>query len=116
MPTPVPHRFLATWGVRTPAPRHRGRARRAGGRPGAVGLILMALAAAACGQGGGALATPQADLSTGQALMDLGDLLSQLREENALLQAQVDSLRTVVAKQDTLLRLLAAQAGVPVPP
>jgi len=58
----------------------------------------------------------QGDVPMGQALIELGDALNGVREENALLQAQVDSLRDVVARQDTLLRRLAGAAGVPVAP
>lgn len=58
----------------------------------------------------------QGDVPTGQALIELGDALNGVREENALLQAQVDSLRNVVARQDTLLRRLAGAAGMPVAP
>jgi len=35
--------------------------------------------------------------------------------ENALLQEQIDSLRTAVAKQDTALRRFANLAGMPLP-
>ncbi len=45
--------------------------------------------------------------------MDLGTSVMQLREDNALLQAQIDSLRGAVAYQDTILRQLATQANVP---
>lgn len=45
--------------------------------------------------------------------MDLGNSVMQLREDNAVLQAQIDSLRGAVAYQDTILRQLATQANVP---
>lgn len=70
---------------------------------------LLLLGLASCNAG------PSPDVSTGQALIELGDALNAVREENALLQEQIDSLRTVVARQDTLLRRLAASAGVPAP-
>ncbi len=44
--------------------------------------------------------------------MDLGTLVGQLREENAMLQSQIDSLRGALAYQDTIVRQLAAGAGV----
>lgn len=44
--------------------------------------------------------------------MDLGTLVGELREENSMLQAQIDSLRGVLASQDTIVRELAAGAGV----
>jgi hypothetical protein len=78
--------------------------------------VAAGLAVTACGDGGGGLPSPRGDISTGQALLDIGDLVVQLREENAGLQAQIDSLRDVVVRQDTILRRLALQAGMPVPP
>lgn len=57
-----------------------------------------------------------AQQNTAQALVDLGDEVNAMRQDNAALQQQVDSLATVVARQDTLLRQLAGVAGVPVPP
>ena len=42
-----------------------------------------------------------------------GDGLNDLRQDNAALQQQVDSLRVVVAKQDTVIRQLANLAGMP---
>ena len=43
----------------------------------------------------------------------MADELNASRQQAADLQAQMDSLRTVVAKQDTLLTRLAGMAGVP---
>jgi hypothetical protein len=60
--------------------------------------------------------TPTSDLTSGQAMLDLGSQFVQLREDNAMLQAQIDSLHGVVAYQDTILRRLAAGAGVPMRP
>lgn len=57
-----------------------------------------------------------ASISTSEALMDLGTAVSQLREDNALLQAQIDSLREVTAYQDTIVRQLANLANVAVRP
>jgi hypothetical protein len=51
-------------------------------------------------------------MNTGQALLDLGGQLAQLREDNALLQNQIDSLRGALAYQDTVVRQLAAGAGI----
>lgn len=77
--------------------------------PGAVAVALLS----ACGT---AIPTPTSDMATGQAVLDLGMQLVQLREDNALLQAQIDSLRGVVAYQDSLVRQLAASAGLSVRP
>ena len=57
-----------------------------------------------------------ASISTSEAIMELGAALSQLREDNALLQAQIDSLRGVTAYQDTIVRQLANLANVAVRP
>ena len=57
-----------------------------------------------------------AGINTAQALVELGDALNAVREEQSILQTQVDSLREVVARQDTVLRQVANVAGVPVPP
>jgi hypothetical protein len=72
-------------------------------------------ASVACGTG---LPSPQSEMQTGQAMLDLNQAIVDLGETNAMMQAQVDSLREVVARQDTMLRLIAAQVGVsvPVPP
>ena len=60
--------------------------------------------------------TPPKDvISIQQALQDVADALSEVRESSASLQAQVDSLREVVARQDTILRRLGGATGVAVP-
>ena len=73
--------------------------------------------------GGGLLAScstgmpsPNSDMSVAESMRDIGDALGQLREDNAFMVAQVDSLRGVVAYQDTIIRQLAAQANVSVRP
>lgn len=78
-------------------------------RPAALALLpLGALLVSAC-------VDTNAQQNTAQALVDLGDQLNVMQQDNAVLQQQVDSLATVVARQDTLLRQLAGMAGVPVP-
>jgi prefoldin subunit 5 len=49
-----------------------------------------------------------------EQIIQLGDGLNDLRQDTAALQQQVDSLRLVVAKQDTVIRQLANLAGVPI--
>jgi hypothetical protein len=46
----------------------------------------------------------------------MGDELNNSRQETAVMHEQIDSLRIMVARQDTLLRQLAGMAGVSVPP
>ena len=72
----------------------------------AVGLACLALA--------GCPASP-ADVNTAQQLTDIADAMNALRQDNAILQDQIDSLRTVAARQDTIIARLAAQAGIPIP-
>ena len=57
--------------------------------------------------------SPQSDAYLLEQLKQMGDELNGSRQQAADLQAQIDSLRTVVAKQDTLLTRLAGMAGVP---
>ena len=76
---------------------------------------LAALAAlpllAAC------LGMPSGDsIAQGELLIELTDAMNELRAHDAILQEQVDSLRTVVVRQDSLLARVAAATGVPVPP
>ena len=59
---------------------------------------------------------PQADAVIAEQMRDLADELNNTHQETAMMHDQLDSLRSVVARQDTLLRQLAGMAGVPVPP
>lgn len=79
---------------------------RCGTRIATVAAVLLAVACAP---------DTTAGINTGQALVELGDALNAVREEQSILQTQVDSLREVVARQDTLIRQIANIAGVPVP-
>ena len=56
----------------------------------------------------------RADVAMSEQIIQLGDRLNDLRQDNAALRQQVDSLRVVVARQDTVIRQLANLAGVPV--
>lgn len=71
-------------------------------------LVLVLAALGGCGdvQRGG-------DVTLAETLIDMSDALVALREETAMLQAQVDSLRQHVARQDTVVRRLASMAGMP---
>lgn len=57
----------------------------------------------------------KADIAMSEQIIQLGDGLNDLRQENAVLQQQIDSLRLVVAKQDTMIRQMANLAGMPLP-
>lgn len=64
----------------------------------------------------GCLRNPSADAATAQALTEIADQLGAMQQDNAALQGQIDSLRAVVARQDTILRRVANLAGVPIAP
>ncbi len=57
----------------------------------------------------------RSDLEVMQSVNDLGDAVNAMRQDYGILADQVDSLRVVMAKQDSLLRTLANLAGVAVP-
>jgi hypothetical protein len=59
---------------------------------------------------------PAADATMVEQMRQLGDELNASRQDAAAMHDQLDSLKFVVAKQDTLLRQLAGMANVPVPP
>ena len=59
---------------------------------------------------------PRAEANIAEAMVQVGTEMSALRQDYAVLQSQVDSLRGVVARQDTVLARLAAAANVPLPP
>ena len=69
----------------------------------AVALILIC----------GACPATRADIAISEQIIQLGDGMNTLRQENAEIQQQVDSLRLVVARQDTVIRQLANLAGIP---
>lgn len=68
--------------------------------------VLLGLAAC--------IGSPTADPAMAEAINEIGNELGMLRDENAQLQFQVDSLRGALARQDTLLRQVANLAGVPI--
>jgi hypothetical protein len=63
----------------------------------------------------GCLPPSEQDLQTAQALVELGDAMSEIRADLADLQDQLDSLKAVAVRQDSIVRILANLAGVPVP-
>lgn len=75
-----------------------------------IGAASALIGAAAC-------APPsQQDLQTAQAISELGESFNDIRLSQQELQDQIDSLRTVAVRQDSVLRMLANLAGVQVPP
>lgn len=50
-----------------------------------------------------------------EAMIQVGTEISAIRQDYAVLQNEVDSLRGVVARQDTLITRLATLANMPLP-
>jgi hypothetical protein len=85
-------------------------------RPKALTLAALLAAVSLAGTAGCVRLPSNDNISQGQLLLELSDALGELRGQDAMLQEQVDSLRAVVARQDTLLARLANATGVPVSP
>lgn len=65
--------------------------------------------------GGGCYQDPKARLDAMEETLALQSTLEELGQRTTELQFAVDSLRGVIARQDTTLRALAGLAGVPFP-
>lgn len=63
---------------------------------------------------GACIGNPTTDAATSEAIHEIVNELGMLRDDNAVLQSQVDSLRGVVARQDSLLRQVANLSGIPI--
>lgn len=72
----------------------------------AVSMLVLSIVLSAC-------PASRADVAISEQIIQLGDGLNDLRQENAVLQQQVDSLSLVIARQDTVIRQLANLAGMP---
>jgi hypothetical protein len=59
---------------------------------------------------------PRAEANIAQAMIDVGTQLSAMQQDYSLLQSELDSLRGVVARQDTIIGRLATLAGLPIGP
>jgi outer membrane murein-binding lipoprotein Lpp len=57
---------------------------------------------------------PRAEANIAQAMMDVGTQVSTMQQDYAILQTEVDSLREVVARQDTIIVRLASHVGLPI--
>jgi hypothetical protein len=69
-------------------------------------VLILAMICTAC-------PTSRADIAMSEQIIQLGDGLNDLRQDNAALQQQVDSLRAIVAKQDSVIRQIANLSGFP---
>jgi septal ring factor EnvC (AmiA/AmiB activator) len=56
------------------------------------------------------------DVNTAQAIIQIGDALNDVRQTQADLQDEIDSLKAMLAKRDTVIKQLANLAGVAIPP
>lgn len=72
-------------------------------------LSLGAAGVAACS------VPSRSDLEVMQTVNDLAEAVNAMRQDYAVIADQVDSLRLIVARQDSVLRQLANLAGVAVP-
>jgi hypothetical protein len=54
--------------------------------------------------------------NTAQALVDMGSTVQSMQQDVAAMSQTIDSLRAVVAYQDTLINKLATLTNVPWPP
>ncbi|MEO7457996.1 MAG: hypothetical protein ABIY52_17195 [Gemmatimonadaceae bacterium] len=59
--------------------------------------------------------SPKADAAIAEQMQQMGDELNAVRQDNAATVEQLDSLRVIVAKQDTILHRLSDMANVPYP-
>lgn len=59
---------------------------------------------------------PRAEANIAQAMIDVGTQITVMQQDYAILQHELDSLRTVVARQDTIIVRLASLAGLPIQP
>jgi hypothetical protein len=59
---------------------------------------------------------PRAEANIAQAMTDVGTQITAMQQDYAILQSQVDSLRGVVVRQDTIIGRLASMAGLPYTP
>lgn len=70
----------------------------------------LALLVLACG-----CRSPEADMKVAEQFTQVSDALVDIRDQMVVMSGTVDSLVVVVAKQDTLIKRLAAVNGVAVP-
>lgn len=70
--------------------------------------LALVLVAAGC-------RSPAADAAIAEQISQMSDAIIAMQDQMATLSTTVDSLVAVTAKQDTLLRHLAAVSGVPTP-
>ena len=60
-------------------------------------------------------ANPRVQANMAEAINEMGTEMSGIKQDLAVVQFQVDSLKQVAARQDTIIVRLANLAGVPIP-
>lgn len=73
-------------------------------------LLVLLIGAAGC------LPATERDFQLVQTVTDMSDAVNEIRQHSYELQDRVDSLVTVIARRDTVIRQLANLAGVTIPP
>jgi septal ring factor EnvC (AmiA/AmiB activator) len=64
----------------------------------------------------GSCRDPRAEANIAEAMIQVGTEMSAMRQDLAAVQNQVDSLRSVIARQDTAIGRLSTLANMPLPP
>jgi outer membrane murein-binding lipoprotein Lpp len=72
----------------------------------ALTALFAAVAVAGC-------TNPRTEANVASAINDAANEISGLKNDIALLQSQVDSLHTAVAKQDSLITRILAVSNIP---
>jgi len=75
-----------------------------------LALLAVAMGASGC------LPATERDFQVAQTINEMADAVNEIRQLSYELQDRVDSLTTVVARRDTVIRQLANLAGVTLPP
>jgi hypothetical protein len=57
---------------------------------------------------------PRAEANIAQAMTEVGTTINAMQQDFGILQWQVDSLREVIARQDTIIVRLASHVGLPI--
>lgn len=74
---------------------------------------LSFVAAAGCLVALSGCVNPRAEANVAQALNDAANEMAGLKNDLAIIQTQLDSLRGIVAKQDTVIGRLAEVTHIP---
>ena len=64
----------------------------------------------------GCLPATERDFQMVQTVTEMSDAVNEIRQLSYELQDRLDSLTTIVARRDTIIKQLANLAGVPIPP